>query len=271
MIEPNAEPDVDMDDVESRERRPRTSSWSRTLPALAFVMVVCAVGLMVSFPAIQTGWLIAELEKQGAKVYTAPRRTPDFISDWIDLELPQQFDRVVSVDLMHSNPTDEQLQALSSVSELESLAISGKNVTSAGFSPLKNLDKLHSLIVIACPNLPYEMIEDFKKAQPKVKVEWRGASFLGVQPVFNKFSMHPVKSEYRIGVVEKNGPADKAGILAGDVISEFGGENVSSFDQLVELIGRYMPGETVPVEVERNGKVVNLEVTLGNWEGYLPK
>jgi regulator of sigma E protease len=62
-----------------------------------------------------------------------------------------------------------------------------------------------------------------------------------------------------IGYVEKNGPADKAGLRPGDKILEVDGKPVSKFggmgDSVIWRIVR-SEGPTVPVRVERDGKVL---------------
>lgn len=62
--------------------------------------------------------------------------------------------------------------------------------------------------------------------------------------------------------VEPDAPADKAGILPGDVILKFDGKPINRMSDLPRLVGQTKPGETVPVEVWRKGKPVKLKVTV---------
>ena len=57
--------------------------------------------------------------------------------------------------------------------------------------------------------------------------------------------------------------ADLGGIRVGDIIVAFGGVDVTSSGQLVELIKTRLPGETVEVAVVRDGARAALDVTLG--------
>ena len=63
-----------------------------------------------------------------------------------------------------------------------------------------------------------------------------------------------------IGYVEKDGPADKAGLRAGDRILEVDGQPVSKFmgmgDSIMWRIVR-STGETVPVKVDRDGQILS--------------
>ena len=61
-------------------------------------------------------------------------------------------------------------------------------------------------------------------------------------------------------------PADEAGMEAGDVIVEFGGEKITSTSELVELVRSREPGDKVKVRVRRDGKRKSFRVTLGERE-----
>ncbi len=60
--------------------------------------------------------------------------------------------------------------------------------------------------------------------------------------------------------VTPDGPAEKAGIAAGDVVVEFDGEHVRSAAQLARLIQETPPGRDVNAVVVRDGKRVDLTV-----------
>ncbi len=62
--------------------------------------------------------------------------------------------------------------------------------------------------------------------------------------------------------VEPDGPADKGGILPGDVILKFDGKAITRMSDLPRLVGQTKPGVVSPVEVWRKGKAVKLNVTV---------
>jgi serine protease Do len=62
--------------------------------------------------------------------------------------------------------------------------------------------------------------------------------------------------------IEKGGPAEKAGIMPGDVILSFGGKPVQSSADLARLVANTKPGTTVDVEVWRKGAPVKLQVAV---------
>lgn len=62
------------------------------------------------------------------------------------------------------------------------------------------------------------------------------------------------------------GPARDAGMLAGDVITRFAGNDVTSAGDLTRRVGDAPVGEAVPVIVLRDGRTETLMVTLGRRE-----
>lgn len=63
--------------------------------------------------------------------------------------------------------------------------------------------------------------------------------------------------------VEADGPADEAGIRAGDVITKFDGKEITHMTDLPRIVGATKPGKRVPMEVWRKGKTVTLQVKVG--------
>jgi serine protease Do len=63
--------------------------------------------------------------------------------------------------------------------------------------------------------------------------------------------------------VQDDSAASKAGLKAGDIITSINGQEVNSEQTVIFLIANLQPGETIPVEVLRNGETVELSATLG--------
>lgn len=59
------------------------------------------------------------------------------------------------------------------------------------------------------------------------------------------------------------GPADKAGVQPGDVITRVDGTDLSQTTSLTSVLGKHKIGDKVPLTIDRDGKTVNIEVTLG--------
>ncbi|MGW3623191.1 trypsin-like peptidase domain-containing protein [Streptomyces sp. NPDC000880] len=67
--------------------------------------------------------------------------------------------------------------------------------------------------------------------------------------------------------VAPNGPAAKAGLKAGDVITKFNGKPVDSGPTLISEIWNHKPGDKVTVTYQRDGKEHTAEVILGQRTG----
>ena len=65
-----------------------------------------------------------------------------------------------------------------------------------------------------------------------------------------------------VGGVEPDAPADKAGVLPGDVITKFGDKPIGRWSDLPRLVGETKPGTTSTLEVWRKGKSLTLTVTV---------
>jgi putative serine protease PepD len=66
-----------------------------------------------------------------------------------------------------------------------------------------------------------------------------------------------------LGSVQSGGPADKAGLKAGDVVTKIGDSPIRSGDELAAAISGLAPGDKVQVTVTRGGSSKTVEVTLG--------
>jgi serine protease Do len=64
--------------------------------------------------------------------------------------------------------------------------------------------------------------------------------------------------------VESGGPADRAGLKAGDVIRQVNGQPIVASGDLPALIGQAKPGETVKLDIWRQGHAENLSAQLGD-------
>lgn len=66
-----------------------------------------------------------------------------------------------------------------------------------------------------------------------------------------------------VGDVDRAGPADRGGVRRGDVIVEFDGKKVNNSTQLRNLAAQAKPGTPVKIGLLREGKKLEVTVTLG--------
>jgi serine protease Do len=85
-------------------------------------------------------------------------------------------------------------------------------------------------------------------------------AYLGLQ-------FDPDTKEPKVIEVAKDSPAAKAGIQVGDLLSQFDGKAVKTFEELTALLTKRKPGDEVKVEVMREDKSVTLKLTLGKKPG----
>jgi serine protease Do len=69
-----------------------------------------------------------------------------------------------------------------------------------------------------------------------------------------------------VGSVQKDGPAAKIGVEAGDVILKFNGKTISRSGELPPMVAGLKPGAAVTLDVWRNGAEKQLSGTVGTLE-----
>ncbi|MCR9295987.1 MAG: PDZ domain-containing protein [bacterium] len=65
-------------------------------------------------------------------------------------------------------------------------------------------------------------------------------------------------------VVTPDGPSDKAGVKAGDIVVKVGDKEIKGYDALIEEIRARQAEEVMQIEVKRGEKTLQLKVTLGD-------
>ncbi len=66
-----------------------------------------------------------------------------------------------------------------------------------------------------------------------------------------------------VGDVSSKGPAQAAGVLRGDVILSINGNAVNDSNELRNTVSMMQPGETVKLQISRNGSTKDINVKLG--------
>lgn len=98
----------------------------------------------------------------------------------------------------------------------------------------------------------------------------RGYMGVMIQPVTSQLAKAfnlPNASGALVGEVTSDGPAAKAGLAQGDVITELNGVRVDDSRELRLKISQLAPGETVKLKVVRDSKSRDVNITLGELPG----
>jgi serine protease Do len=114
-------------------------------------------------------------------------------------------------------------------------------------------------------NMAKNVIEQLKTTG-KVTRGWLGVMIQNVsQDLAKQFGLdRPIGA--LIGEVSPGSPAEKAGILPGDIIVEYKGKEITQMNMLPTLVAQTQVGETVNVALFRNGKKKNVSVTVAKLE-----
>ena len=106
-------------------------------------------------------------------------------------------------------------------------------------------------------------VQNQLKAGGKVARGWLGIQIQDVtKELAESFGMKDAKGALIAGV-EKDGPAEKGGLEAGDVITRFDGKPVNISSDLPRAVGATKPGKDVSVEVFRKGTTRTLSLKVG--------
>jgi serine protease Do len=96
----------------------------------------------------------------------------------------------------------------------------------------------------------------------KVSHGYMGLGITDVTPENAKFFDSNDNRGAIVTQVEGNSPAAKAGLKVGDLITRIDGHEISDASQLQVLVGQTYPGTTIKLQVLRDGKGMDLPVTL---------
>lgn len=67
-----------------------------------------------------------------------------------------------------------------------------------------------------------------------------------------------------VSSVADGSPADNAGLAKGDIITEFGGTEITEYSMLESLLQKCKPGDQVSVKIYRSGRYYSTTVTIGS-------
>ncbi|MEZ4458869.1 MAG: trypsin-like peptidase domain-containing protein [bacterium] len=111
-------------------------------------------------------------------------------------------------------------------------------------------------------------IDVVKAAIPQLKTNGyisRGYMGAGIQPLTaelaKSFGVAKNKGAL-IGSIEDGGPAAKAGLRPGDVVTKFNGRDVTDVQSLLLAVAETPPGTKAPVDVIRSGKAKRLNIAV---------
>ncbi len=106
-------------------------------------------------------------------------------------------------------------------------------------------------------------VADQLKKNGKVIRGWLGVAIQEItEDLSESFGMKDTRGAL-IAMVEKDSPAERGGILPGDVILKFNKNPLDSSSDLPKFVGTTKPLSEVPVEILRKGKKITLSIKVG--------
>lgn len=103
-----------------------------------------------------------------------------------------------------------------------------------------------------------QLIEYGHVRRPYLGVEW-----VAITPRIASAYNLPVQFGAYVQNIQPGSPADRGGLLPGDIITAIGDQAIDEDNSLVTILMRFDPGEQVNMTVVREDNEVTLEVTLG--------
>jgi len=117
--------------------------------------------------------------------------------------------------------------------------------------------------------IPIDVANDIAQQLRTVGKVTRGRIGVVIQPLSKEladgFGLSRTQGAL-VNSVEKGGPADKAGVEAGDVILRFDGKAVASSEDLPRIVGATRPGSKVTMQIWRNKGTRDVQVVVAEMQ-----
>jgi hypothetical protein len=207
---------------------------------------------------------------------------PEWHGDESDLRRLKWLSDVQQVTFVGEKVRDSWLAHLRGMENLVVLKVKQAAVSDAAFADLKEVETLSAVKLLylpigdktaeylsQCPRLKRAKLIGSKigpAGEQKLaaaigadNVDCRRGAFLGITP------SAPGQSWF-ITSVSENSAAEQAGLIPGDVIIAYGDQPVTDFETLTKLISQNNVGDTVTIQIQRDGKTLQKLIKFGAWD-----
>lgn len=115
------------------------------------------------------------------------------------------------------------------------------------------------------------ILDELMSRETRLKVSEDKAAYIGIsckEVAAEVSQMYGIPTGVFVAEATKGGPAEKAGMMSGDIITKIDGTKITSYNELTEQLQYYAAGETIDFVVQRADggeyKDVTITVTLGS-------
>lgn len=182
--------------------------------------------------------------------FIGPAATESGLQHVADME------QVYFVKIARSEIGDSALRHLKSMPQLRAVKLIYVPIGDAGAEQLRLCPRVRSVFAYGTK------ISDTGKQRLTdrgVYVDLKRGAFLGI-------AVTSRNEDWSITTVTPNSAAERAGLLPGDVVLRYGSQRVTDFKSLQDMIAKNVGGDTVRLQVLRRGKVLERQVTFGEWK-----
>jgi Do/DeqQ family serine protease len=123
-------------------------------------------------------------------------------------------------------------------------------------------------IGFAIPISKAQQIAEQLIAKGKVEHAYVGIQMVGITPEIKQelkeskgWNIAEDKGILIVSVMP-NSPANRAGLKAGDIIKKVDGQEITNPDEIQQAVDRHSVGDSLPIQIQRDGRSVNLNVTV---------
>jgi len=105
-----------------------------------------------------------------------------------------------------------------------------------------------------------QLIEKGYFSYPYVGIRWQWLT-----PQITQQYNLPVEGGVYISFVDPNGPADRAGLKEGDIISQMGDQLLDQDHPFINVLYSYSPGDTLELQIMRDSSPLTVSITFGEY------
>ena len=168
------------------------------------------------------------------------------------------------LDLTEVEFSPEAENNLSTLQTVREMGWTRTPISGSMFEQMTQLPALNT-INLSVSKFQYEDKKRFSEKRPECRFNNLPVAFLGVQGP-QTISSYQRDADCLIEQVVADSSAAKAGIEPGDIIRKVDGQPITKFEELRMFITQHDIGESLELDVERDGKVIKIPVKLGNMD-----